>query len=99
MAEALMSAEADAVCGAGYGQRSDEPVNRRNGYRSRDWARSSRHEPSGCRRPGRSHRGVRDRYPAPSTAELTAVLPLVPASDAPYVARLIQIAELATDQT
>jgi hypothetical protein len=32
-------------------------------------------------------------------AELTAVLPLVPASDAPYVARLIQIAELATDQT
>lgn len=37
MAEALMSAEADAVCGAGYGQRSDERVNRRNGYRSRDW--------------------------------------------------------------
>lgn len=37
MAEALMSAEADAVCGAGYGQRSDERVNRRNGYRVRDW--------------------------------------------------------------
>ncbi|GGV47034.1 transposase for insertion sequence element IS1081 [Actinomadura cremea] len=37
MAEALMSAEADAVCGAGYGQRSDERVNRRNGYRQRDW--------------------------------------------------------------
>jgi putative transposase len=37
MAEALMSAEADAVCGVGYGQRSDERVNRRNGYRSRDW--------------------------------------------------------------
>ncbi|MGH3588022.1 MAG: IS256 family transposase [Pseudonocardia sp.] len=37
MAEALMSAEADAVCGAGYGQRSDERLNRRNGYRSRDW--------------------------------------------------------------
>ncbi|MEV0668599.1 IS256 family transposase [Actinomadura luteofluorescens] len=37
MAEALMSAEADAVCGADYGQRSDERVNRRNGYRSRDW--------------------------------------------------------------
>lgn len=37
MAEALMSAEADAVCGAGYGARSDERVNRRNGYRVRDW--------------------------------------------------------------
>ncbi|MEU8804051.1 IS256 family transposase [Spirillospora sp. NPDC048819] len=37
MAEALMSAEADSVCGAGYGQRSDERVNRRNGYRLRDW--------------------------------------------------------------
>jgi transposase-like protein len=37
MAEALMSAEADAVCGADYGQRSNERVNRRNGYRSRDW--------------------------------------------------------------
>ncbi len=32
-----MSAEADAVCGAGYGQRSHERVNRRNGYRPRDW--------------------------------------------------------------
>ncbi|MBX6765903.1 MAG: IS256 family transposase [Actinomadura rubrobrunea] len=37
MAEALMSAEADAVCGAGYGERSDERVNRRNGYRERTW--------------------------------------------------------------
>ncbi|TMR06880.1 IS256 family transposase [Actinomadura soli] len=37
MAEALMSAEAEAVCGAGYGERSEERVNRRNGYRSRDW--------------------------------------------------------------
>jgi putative transposase len=36
-AEALMSAEADAVCGAGYGERSDERVNQRNGYRARDW--------------------------------------------------------------
>jgi putative transposase len=36
-AEALMSAEADAVCGAGYGERSPERVNRRNGYRERDW--------------------------------------------------------------
>jgi transposase-like protein len=37
MAEALMSAEADAVCGAGYGERSPARVNRRNGYRERDW--------------------------------------------------------------
>jgi putative transposase len=37
MAEALMSAEADGICGAGYGQRSGERVNRRNGYREREW--------------------------------------------------------------
>jgi putative transposase len=37
MAEALMSAEADAICGAEYGQRSTERVNSRNGYRQRDW--------------------------------------------------------------
>jgi hypothetical protein len=39
MAEALVSAEADAVCGAGYGERAGERVNRRNGYRERerDW--------------------------------------------------------------
>jgi len=37
MAEALMSADADAVCGAGWGERSPERVNRRNGYRERDW--------------------------------------------------------------
>jgi transposase-like protein len=36
-AEALMSADADAVCGADYGERSPERVNRRNGYRERDW--------------------------------------------------------------
>ena len=36
-AEALMSADADAVCGAGWGERSAERVNRRNGYRERDW--------------------------------------------------------------
>src|SRR5690242_6269189 len=36
-AEALMSAEADTVCGAAYGERSDERTNQRNGYRHRDW--------------------------------------------------------------
>src|SRR4249919_3739435 len=33
----LMSAEADAVCGAAYGQVSPDRTNRRNGYRSRDF--------------------------------------------------------------
>jgi putative transposase len=37
MAEALMGAEADRICGAGYGERSEERINRRNGYRERDW--------------------------------------------------------------
>src|SRR5216117_1396776 len=36
-AEALMGAEADALCGAGYRERSPERVNIRNGYRERDW--------------------------------------------------------------
>lgn len=36
-AEALMSAEASAVCQAAYGERTDERVNRRNGYRERQW--------------------------------------------------------------
>ena len=34
---ALMSAEADALCGAEYGQRSPERVNVRNGYRHREF--------------------------------------------------------------
>ena len=36
-AESLMSAEADALCGAAYGERSEERTNRRNGYRSRSF--------------------------------------------------------------
>lgn len=36
-AEALMSADADNVCNAAYGERSDERVNSRNGYRDRPW--------------------------------------------------------------
>jgi len=36
-AETLMSADADAVCGAPYGERSEDRVNRRNGYRDRDF--------------------------------------------------------------
>src|SRR3954465_4788527 len=36
-AEALMSAEADAACGAPYGQRSADRVTCRNGYRAREW--------------------------------------------------------------
>lgn len=36
-ADALMSAEADAICGAPYRQRSGEQANQRNGYRLREW--------------------------------------------------------------
>jgi putative transposase len=32
-----MSAEADAVCGADYGQRSESRINVRNGYRVREF--------------------------------------------------------------
>jgi putative transposase len=35
--QALMSAEADAICGAPYGERSPERTNARNGYRTRDF--------------------------------------------------------------
>ncbi len=35
LAESLMSAEADALCGAAFGERSAGRVNRRNGYRPR----------------------------------------------------------------
>jgi putative transposase len=74
MAEALMSADADTVCGAGYGERSPERVNRRNGYRERDWdtrvgsielavprLREGSYFPSGCCSPGggRSRRSCR----------------------------------------
>ena len=36
-AERLMAAEADALCGAGYGERTPERVNSRNGYRHREF--------------------------------------------------------------
>lgn len=36
-AQALMSAQASSQCLAGYGERSDERINSRNGYRHRDW--------------------------------------------------------------
>jgi len=36
-ANAMMSAQADQVCGAGWGERSEERTNRRNGYRAREW--------------------------------------------------------------
>jgi len=36
-AEALMSAQASMQCGAGYGERSEERENSRNGYRHRPW--------------------------------------------------------------
>jgi putative transposase len=44
-AQALMGAEADAVCGAGYGERSEERTNTRNGYRRREWDTRAGTEP------------------------------------------------------
>ncbi len=35
--ERVMSEEVDAICGAPYGERSEDRVNRRNGYRTRGW--------------------------------------------------------------
>jgi transposase-like protein len=32
-----LGAEADALCGAGYGERSSERTNQRNGYRHRQF--------------------------------------------------------------
>ena len=45
--EALMGAEADAVCGAAYGARSAERTNSRNGYRARDVGHPGRHDRGG----------------------------------------------------
>jgi transposase-like protein len=35
--QSMMSAEADAICGAPFGERSEERTNTRNGYRAREW--------------------------------------------------------------
>ncbi len=37
VAQQLMSAEADSLCGAAYGKRTEKRVNQRNGYRTRTW--------------------------------------------------------------
>jgi putative transposase len=37
MAQRMMDAEVEQVCGAGYGEVSDTRVNSRNGYRRREW--------------------------------------------------------------
>lgn len=44
MAEALMGAEVDALCGASRGERHPERVNRRNGYRERAFRHARRHD-------------------------------------------------------
>jgi len=36
-AELLMDADVDVLCHAGYGERSDDRVNSRNGHRERRW--------------------------------------------------------------
>src|SRR5687768_3616916 len=57
----LLSAEADAVCGAEYGTTSPERTNRRNGYRQRDF--DTRGHP-GCRDPATADRVVHPRVAA-----------------------------------
>lgn len=37
MAQRMMDAEVECLCGAGYGEVSSERVNSRNGYRRREW--------------------------------------------------------------
>jgi putative transposase len=37
VADALMNAEVDALCGAGYGERTAARTNSRSGYRERSW--------------------------------------------------------------
>jgi hypothetical protein len=44
MAEALMSAQADNLCGAAYGERSDERTNSRNGTSPSRQGDFSRHD-------------------------------------------------------
>src|SRR5947207_8262285 len=46
-AEALMSAEADAICGAPYGQRSEDRTNQRNGYPAPGVGHEGRHGRAG----------------------------------------------------
>jgi len=82
-ADALMSAEADAACGAPYGQRSDERTNQRNGYRMREWDTRAgtvelavpklRRPPTGPgagarRRPTRCRPGTPGCWPVPRVA-------------------------------
>jgi hypothetical protein len=56
----LMSAEADAVCGAGYGESSPQRVNTRNGYRHRDFdTATSTPAPAPLMSPSRSCARVR----------------------------------------
>jgi hypothetical protein len=63
---ALMSAEADAVCGAEYGARSQARTNSRNGYRHRDFAPEPWTSPSpGCARGRISRTGCSNAAAAP----------------------------------
>jgi len=68
-AEALMGAEAEALCGAPYGERSPERVNIRNGYRERAWdtrvGRSSLRSPSSGRAATDESQVVAGRLGAP----------------------------------
>src|SRR3954471_17115025 len=65
----LLSAEADAVCGAEYGATSPERVNRRNGYRHRDFAPHRGRPPRGRPRRHPRLRGVPQGDLAPALVQ------------------------------
>src|SRR5215212_6778306 len=78
--QALMSAEADAACGADFGTRSAERTNRRNGYRPREWdtragtvelaipkLREGSYFPTGCWSDGSGLSGPSHRWWRPAT--------------------------------
>ncbi len=73
---ALMGAEADALCGAGYRERSDERSNQRNGYRHRDFdTRAATIDAPGGAQARRHHRAPgRSCRPRSSTPAAPAVV-------------------------
>jgi len=79
--ERLMGEEVDAICGAPYGERSEDRTNRRNGYRAGPWdtrtgtidlaARSFAREatsPTGCSSPAGGPSGRSSRWSASPTS-------------------------------
>jgi hypothetical protein len=71
-AQRLMELETDGLCGAGYGERSADRRNQRNGYRDRDWepprAASNCASPSCAKAPTSRVSWNPGESPSPSTS-------------------------------